>query len=143
MKVIDATNLVLGRAAAQVAKAAMDGEEIALVNSENAVILGKRSSIVKEYLKRDKLGTRYQGPFFPKMPDRILKRAIRGMLPSHKPRGREAFKRLKVYVGIPDELKGEKSIKIEEFDVEDTLDIPSLQIEKEPMIREETFFDEK
>ena len=30
-----------------------------------------------------------------------------------------------------------------EFDVEDTLDIPSLQIEKEPMIREETFFDEK
>ena len=30
-----------------------------------------------------------------------------------------------------------------EFEVENTLDIPSLQIEKEPMIREETFFDEK
>ena len=30
-----------------------------------------------------------------------------------------------------------------EFEVEDTLDIPSLQIEKEPMIREDTFFEDK
>ena len=30
-----------------------------------------------------------------------------------------------------------------EFEVEDTLDIPSLQIQKEPMIREETFFNEE
>ena len=30
-----------------------------------------------------------------------------------------------------------------EFEVEDNLDIPSLQIEKEPMIREDTFFEDK
>ena len=30
-----------------------------------------------------------------------------------------------------------------EFDVENTLDIPSLNLQKEPTIREETFFDEK
>ena len=30
-----------------------------------------------------------------------------------------------------------------EFDVEDTLDIPSLNLQKEPMIREETFFNEE
>jgi len=30
-----------------------------------------------------------------------------------------------------------------EFEVEDTLDIPSLQIEKEPMIKEDTFFEDK
>ena len=30
-----------------------------------------------------------------------------------------------------------------EFEVENTLDIPSLQIEKEPMIREDTFFEDK
>ena len=30
-----------------------------------------------------------------------------------------------------------------EFEVKDTLDIPSLQIEKEPMIREDTFFEDK
>ena len=30
-----------------------------------------------------------------------------------------------------------------EFDVEDTLDIPSLNLQKEPMIREDTFFEDK
>ena len=30
-----------------------------------------------------------------------------------------------------------------EFEVKDTLDIPSLQIEKEPTIREDTFFEDK
>ena len=35
----------------------------------------------------------------------------------------------------------EKEFSVQEFDVD--IDIPSLQIEKEPMIREETFFDEK
>ena len=29
-----------------------------------------------------------------------------------------------------------------EFEVEDTLDIPSLNLQKEPMIRDETFFEE-
>ena len=30
-----------------------------------------------------------------------------------------------------------------EFEVENTLDIPSLNLQKEPMIREETFFNEE
>ena len=30
-----------------------------------------------------------------------------------------------------------------EFSVEDTLDIPSLNLQKEPMIREDTFFEDK
>ena len=30
-----------------------------------------------------------------------------------------------------------------EFEVEDTLDIPSLNLQKEPMIRDETFFEDK
>jgi large subunit ribosomal protein L13 len=113
MKVIDATDLILGRAAAQIAKTAMDGEEMAVLNAENAVILGNRSSIVKEYLKRAKLGTRYQGPFFPKMPDRILKRAIRGMLPYKKETGKLALKRVKIYVGTPEEFKDKPAETIE------------------------------
>ena len=35
----------------------------------------------------------------------------------------------------------EKEFSVQEFDVD--IDIPSLQIEKEPMIREETFFNEE
>ena len=30
-----------------------------------------------------------------------------------------------------------------EFEVEDTLDIPTLNLQKEPMIREDTFFEDK
>ena len=30
-----------------------------------------------------------------------------------------------------------------EFEVEDTLDIPSLNLQKEPMIKEDTFFEDK
>ena len=35
----------------------------------------------------------------------------------------------------------EKEFSVQEFDVD--IDIPSLQIEKEPMIKEETFFNEE
>ena len=35
----------------------------------------------------------------------------------------------------------EKEFSVQEFDVD--IDIPSLQIEKEPMIREDTFFNEE
>ena len=36
----------------------------------------------------------------------------------------------------------DKNFGPEEFEVEDTLDIPSLNLQKEPMIREDTFFED-
>jgi large subunit ribosomal protein L13 len=36
----------------------------------------------------------------------ILKRTVRGMLPYKMRRGRDAFSRLKIYVGIPREFRG-------------------------------------
>jgi len=42
------------------------------------------------------------------MPDRIVKRSVRGMIPYQTPHGRAAFKRLKCYIGIPKEFEGEK-----------------------------------
>jgi large subunit ribosomal protein L13 len=41
------------------------------------------------------------------MPDRILKRTIRGMIPVKKSSGKEAYSRLKVYIGIPSKFEGE------------------------------------
>jgi large subunit ribosomal protein L13 len=38
------------------------------------------------------------------MPDRILRRTVRGMLPFTQYRGRAAYKRLKVFIGVPSEL---------------------------------------
>ena len=45
------------------------------------------------------------------MPDRILRRVVRGMLPYKKDKGRKALKRLKVYISNPKNLKGEKISK--------------------------------
>ena len=117
MKVYDATGQILGRFATRIAKELVKGENVRIVNCEKAVISGNPKVTEKHYLERRQRGDPIHGPFYPRTPDGIVRRTIRGMLPSHKPMGREAFKRLRVYVGIPDELKKEKFIKIKEFDV--------------------------
>lgn len=104
--VVDAEGLVLGRLCTHVAKRLLDGEEVAVVHAERAVISGDRNEIVQRYRDKRNLGTQRKGPFFPRTPDRILKRTVRGMLPDQKPRGREALARLRVYMGVPDELAG-------------------------------------
>jgi len=113
MRVIDATNLVLGRLATSVAKQALLGEEIAVVNCEKAVITGTKSRIIATYKPRRDRGYALKGPFFPRMPDRIVRRTIRGMLPYKQYRGRKAYKNVMCYVGIPKELKDEKLETIE------------------------------
>ena len=117
MKVYDATDQILGRFATRIAKELLKGENIRIVNCEKAVISGNPKTTEKHYFERRKRGDPIHGPFYPRTPDGIVRRTIRGMLSYHKPRGREAFKRLRVYVNIPDELKDEKPIKIKEFDV--------------------------
>lgn len=104
--VVDADGLVLGRLCTHVAKRLLDGEQISVVRAERAVISGDRNEIVQRYRDKRNLGTQRKGPFFPRTPDRILKRAIRGMVPYQKPRGREALARLRVFMGVPTELAG-------------------------------------
>jgi large subunit ribosomal protein L13 len=98
--VVDARDCILGRVASQVAERALDGERIAVVNAESAVITGREEQLVEKYRKRRDLGSD-SGPYYPKRPDRIFKRSIRGMLPYKRPRGREAFENVRVYVGNP------------------------------------------
>ena len=117
MRVIDATDLKVGRLASHVAKAALNGDSIAIVNSEKAVITGNRTTTIKRHLKRQDLGSRYQGPFFPKQPDRIVRRAIRGMLPYKKETGKKAFARIKTYLKIPMELEKAKLETLDEAKV--------------------------
>jgi len=111
--VIDATGLVLGRLSSHVAKRLLKGEEITIVNAEKAIISGPRKRVLATYMKKRELTHPRKGPYFPKRPDRILRRTVRGMLPYQQPKGRMALKRLKVYIGVPDELKGEKFETIE------------------------------
>ena len=112
--IIDANGATLGRLSTSAAKRLLGGEEIAIVNSENAIISGKKSSIKNRYKQKREVGTYRKGPFFPRMPDMIVKRTVRGMIPYQTPHGREAFKRLKCYIGVPKEFEGEKFEIIEE-----------------------------
>jgi large subunit ribosomal protein L13 len=112
--IIDASGATLGRLSTNTAKRLLKGEEIAIVNSEKAIISGKKSSIKERYKQKREVGTYRKGPFFPRTPERIVKRTIRGMIPYQTPHGRAAFKRLKCYVGIPKEFEGKKTESIKE-----------------------------
>ena len=98
--VVDARDCIVGRVASQVAQRALDGDSVAVVNAERAVITGSEDDVMSTYRERDAVGSD-QGPNYPKRPDRIFKRAVRGMVPHKETRGREAIERVRVYVGNP------------------------------------------
>lgn len=104
--IVDARDCIMGRVASQVAERALAGERIAVVNAEGAVITGDREDVLGTYRTRAELGSD-RGPYYPKRPDGIFKRAIRGMIPYKKPHGREAFENVRVYVGNPFEAEGD------------------------------------
>ena len=112
--IIDANGATLGRLSTATAKRLLKGEEIAVINSEKAIISGKKVAIKNRYKQKREVGTYRKGPFFPRMPDQIVKRTIRGMIPYQTPHGRTAFKRLKCYIDIPKEFEGKKNETIKE-----------------------------
>jgi ribosomal protein uL13 len=105
---IDAQNLIMGRMAAFAAKRLLEGEEVIIINAEHAVITGKKSFTFARYkqrIDRADIANPRKGPHFPRTPEGIVKRAVRGMLPYKKSRGREALKNLRVFRGIPEKYK--------------------------------------
>lgn len=117
VKVIDATDMILGRLCSHIAKRLLLGEQIVVLNAEKAVLVGNKENIINKYKERGDRGHRYKGPFFPKAPHRILKRTVRGMVPWKRKRGRAAMRRLKVHLGVPEEFKNSKTAKFDEFKV--------------------------
>lgn len=115
VKVIEGQDAVLGRLASYAAKEALKGEEIAVVNCSQIVITGNQKSIKKDFeIKRGRVGSGQKGPKHSKLNERIVKRVIRGMLPNHRwGRGQVAYKKIKCYSKVPEELKELKKINIE------------------------------
>ncbi|MEM7819678.1 MAG: 50S ribosomal protein L13 [Candidatus Aenigmatarchaeota archaeon] len=104
---IDGDGAILGRLASFSAKRLLNGERVNILNAEKVIITGNPKRIVANYLKKRRRGSPQHGPFFPKKPDLILRRTIRGMLPKTR-KGRNALKRLRAYIGIPEEFKDKK-----------------------------------
>ena len=112
MKIIDGNNAVLGRLASYVAKEALRGEEIIVLNCESVIITGNKKFIRKNFEEsRRKVGSGQKGPKISRDAEKIVKRAIRGMLPNHRRgRGAVAYSRIKCYIGVPKEFEGMKKI---------------------------------
>ncbi len=113
VKVIDATGLVLGRASSHIAKRLLQGEHLAVINADSAVVLGDRDTVIHSYADARARGSVRKGPYYPRTPERIFRRTVRGMLPFKRSTGREAFQRLQAYNGVPTDLKGKPAETIE------------------------------
>lgn len=106
--IIDADGLILGRMATSVAKRILNGEEIVVINAEKAILSGKKRSKLKDAVEFLSVGQYRRGPFHYRRPDKIVRKSVRGMLPFKQPKGKQAYKRLKVYMGVPTNLKDQK-----------------------------------
>ncbi|MFH0715047.1 MAG: 50S ribosomal protein L13 [Candidatus Diapherotrites archaeon] len=114
---VDASDAKMGRMASEVAKRLLKGESIAIVNCEKAVVSGNKENILHRFqvrVDRHAKGNPMKGPKYSRMPDRIVKYSIRTMMPFRRERGRQALKRLRVYVGIPNQLKGKEFVQFPE-----------------------------
>ena len=114
--IIDGRNAVLGRLGSVVAQRIMDGEEIVVINAEGIVVTGERDMVFADYKARVDRGdtTKRKGPFYPRRADLLFKRSVRGMIPWTTTSGREAYRRLHVYVGTPKQFADAETVKIED-----------------------------
>ncbi len=112
--IINAEGLILGRMCSKIAKRLLNGEEIIIINAEKAVLSGRRKSKVAEAKQFLEVGAPERGPFHYRRPDRIVIKTVRGMLPIRLAKGKNALARLRVFMGIPKELKDQKTETVED-----------------------------
>ena len=116
--IIDATNMILGRMLSFAAKQALLGQKVDITNCEKAVISGNKVDVFHKYWYRARdMGGPRKGPFMPRMPDRFVRKVVKGMLPLNIDRGKEAYKRMMCYIGVPEEFKGKPTVKVPGADV--------------------------
>ena len=114
MTIIDGKDAIWGRLASYVAKEALKGEDIIILNCEQVIITGNKKNIEENFReKRSKVGSGQKGPKHSRTSEKIVKRTIRGMLPNHrKGRGKITYKRIKCYTGIPKEFQETQKVNL-------------------------------
>lgn len=110
---IDADNLIYGRISTYVAKSLLNGEDVTVVNASKVVVTGRRDFVLQKFLHMRDLGSVRKGPYYPRTPDKILRRSIGDMLPKKTPRGKDALKRCIVYATMPEELQNVEFTKVD------------------------------
>lgn len=128
--IIDATNQILGRMATFVAKKALLGEKIQIINCEKAVVTGNKEDIFARYKQKRNRGIPLRGPYYPRSPDAIVRRTIRGMLPFKRTRGRTAYRNVLCYKSVPEELQGKKAEHVKDANINKVPNLKYTTIEK-------------
>ena len=116
--IIDAKNTILGRLSAYVAKQVLLGNKVDVINCGECIISGKKHAILGIYIKKLHRKAPAKGPYFYRRPDMLVKRTIRGMLPFKRARGMNAFKNVRCHISVPENLKNEKALSIENASIE-------------------------
>ena len=116
MIIVNAENHIVGRMATHIAKIALEGNDVRILNCDKAIISGQKKQILASYKQKKGRTQHVKGPFIPRVADRFVRRVIRGMLPYKQPRGRDAFKRVMCYIGVPEEFKDKDMITYKDAD---------------------------
>ncbi|MDM7275081.1 MAG: 50S ribosomal protein L13 [Thermoprotei archaeon] len=116
---VDGAGMVLGRLASIVAKKLLGGYRVYVVNVDKIVVSGDRTRMI-QYYKRTILNVKSHyshrwRPKRPRSPVRLFKATVWGMLPKNN-KGVKALKRLKAYIGVPEELSSRSFVKFPEAD---------------------------
>ncbi len=128
VKVINGKNRVLGRLACEAINEAKKGKQVKIINAEDIIITGRRKNTVKRY--QDKFNLRNIGnpkkspKIVSRRPDLFVKGRIRRMLAKEKSMNKKIKKRIKAYIGNPENLKAETKQNKEK------LSKPHITIEK-------------
>lgn len=118
MKIFNGENLLLGRLCSQAAKELLSGEEVRIINCEKVWVSGNKVVVLtQEKRKIDRKGYPPKSQKRNKIPFLFVKRTVRGMLPYKTTRGKEAYKRLKCYAGMPEEFKDKKTEIVKKADI--------------------------
>ena len=112
--IIDGSGLIMGRLASHAAEHILRNEQVTIVNCKAVVVNGNPDVVMKKFKSRLNLGGPRWGPFAPRSPAAIMRRAVRGMLPRRKLRGREAYHLIVCHDGLPEGIKQDKLQTIKE-----------------------------
>ena len=119
MKIYNGDKMLLGRLASVVAKDTLLGEEVTVVNCEKIMISGKKHNVfAREKQRHDRRGYPLKSAVLFKVPDKWTRRTIRGMLPWKIARGKEAFRKIRCYNGIPEQFQGKELITLQKASIE-------------------------
>jgi large subunit ribosomal protein L13 len=112
--VIDAKNHIFGRLASNVAERIINGEEIVILNAEAIIITGAKEMVFAQFKAKVDRGQIRKGPYYPRRADLLFKRTVRGMIPWTTTTGREAYRRIHVFVGCPEQFNDVEKQTVEE-----------------------------